>query len=85
MFFIGKITSSLILGRSFPHEYRALSSAKLQISDVSTKKKISLMKILNNNGPNIEPCGIPQQIPDYLIYEEISFMLFQTKVINQIL
>ena len=33
------IKSSLILGRSFPHEYTVLSSARLQISDFSTKKK----------------------------------------------
>ena len=59
MFFIVHLKSSLILGRSFPHEYIVLSSAKLQISDFSMKKKISLMNILNSRGPNIEPCGIP--------------------------
>ena len=64
MCFIVNIKSSLILGRSFPHEYIVLSSAKLQISDFSMKKKILLMKILNNSGPNIEPCGIPRQISD---------------------
>ena len=59
MFFIVHLKSSLILGRSFPHEYIVLSSAKLQISDFSMKKKISLMNILNSRGPNIEPCGTP--------------------------
>ena len=29
----------IILARSFPHEYTVLSSAKLQISDISTKKE----------------------------------------------
>ena len=58
MFFIACVKSSFILGRSFPLEYVVLSSSKLQISDFSTKKKISLMSILNNNVPNIEPCDI---------------------------
>ena len=62
MFVIVHIKSSLVLGRSFPHEYIVLSAAKLQISDFSMKKKTSLMNILNNNGSNIEPCGIPWQI-----------------------
>ena len=58
MFFIEDIRSSLVLARSFPHEYTVLSSVKLQICDFSTKKKISLINILNN-GPDIEPWGIP--------------------------
>ena len=62
MFLVVHIKSSLILERSFPHEYIVLSSTKLQISDFSTKKKISLMNILTNSGPNIEPWGIPRQI-----------------------
>ena len=70
MFFIVHIKPFLILGRSFPHEYAVLSSAKLQISDFSTKKKISFMNILNNS-PNIEPWGIPRQISDHLLYEEL--------------
>ena len=67
MFFVVHIKSSLVLGRSFPYEYIVLSSAKLQISDFSTKNKISLMNILNNSGLNIEPCGIPRQILDHLL------------------
>ena len=51
----------------FPHEYTVLSSAKLQISYSSTENRISLMNILNNNGPNIEPCDIPVLIPDHLL------------------
>ena len=67
------IKSSLILARSFPHEYTVLSSAKLQSSDFSTKKKISLMNILNNCGPNIEHWGIPRQISDHSLYEEPTY------------
>ena len=69
------IKSSLILARSFPHEYTVLSSAKLQISDFSAKKKISFMNILNNSGPSIEPWGIPQQMLDHLLYEEPTLVL----------
>ena len=77
------IKSSLILARSFPREYIVLSSAKLQSSDFSTKKEISLMNILNNSGPNIEPWGVPQQISDHSLYEEPTLVLcfIQTKVI----
>ena len=57
-FFMEYIKSSLILGRSFPHEY--VVSVKLQISDFSTQNIILLINILSNNGPNIEPWGIPQ-------------------------
>ena len=69
------IKSSLILARSFPYEYTVLSSEKLQIFDLSTKKKILLMNILNNIGPNIEPWGIRQQISDHLLYEEPTLVL----------
>ena len=57
-FFMEYIKSSLILGRSFPHEY--VISVKSQISDFSTQNMILLINILSNNGPNIEPWGIPQ-------------------------
>ena len=56
MLFIVHIKSFLILGRSFPHEYIVLPSAKLQISDFSTKKKISLMNILNVR-PHVIGCA----------------------------
>ena len=75
MFFIVHIKSSLILGRSFPHEYIVLSSAKLQVSHFSTKNKISLMIMLNYNGPNSEPCGIPWQISEHLLFEEPTLVL----------
>ena len=75
MFFILHIKYSLILGKSFPHVYIVLSSAKLQISDFSTKNKISLINILNNNGPNVEPCDTPRQISDHLLYEEPTLVL----------
>ena len=73
------IKSSLILGRYSPHEYIVLSSAKLQISDFSRKKKISLMNIFNNHRFNIETCGIPQQISD-LLYEEPTLVLWFFKL-----
>ena len=38
------------------------------------KKKI-LINILNSSGPNIEPCSIPQQISDHLLYEEAALVL----------
>ena len=46
------------------------------------KKKI-LMNILNNNGPNIEPCDIRPQISDHLLYEKLTLVLcfLKTKVI----
>ena len=74
------IKSSLILARSFPHEYTVLSSAKLQISDFSTKKEMSLMNILNNSGSNIEPWDIPRQIKDHLLYEEPTLVLCLLKL-----
>ena len=80
MFFIVNIKFSLILEESFPHEYTVLSSAKLQISDFSTKKKISLMNILNNSSPNIYPWGIPRQISDHLLYGETTLVLFFLKL-----
>ena len=70
MLFIVHIRSSFILARSFPHEHTVL-----QIPDFSTKKKISLLNILNNSGPNIEPWGIPQQISDHLLYEVPTLVL----------
>ena len=80
MFFIVHIKSSLILGRSFPHEYTVLSSAKLRISDYSTKTKILLMNILNNKGPSTEPCAIPQQLSDHLLHEELTLVLRFLKI-----
>ena len=70
MFFIVHIKSSLILGTFSPHEYIVLSSAKLQVSDFSTKMKMPLMNILNNSGDNMERCSNPQKISDYLLHEE---------------
>ena len=60
MFFIVHNKSSLILGRYFPYEYVVFPSAKLNISDFSTKKKILLINILNNGGPNIESWAMPR-------------------------
>ena len=75
MLFIVPIKASLILGRSFSREYIIFSSAKLQRSDFSTTEKTLLMNILNNNGPNIEPYGIPRQISDHMIYQEPTLVL----------
>ena len=33
------------------------------------------MNILNTNGPNIKPCGIPQEISDHLLLEEPNLVL----------
>ena len=45
--------------RLLPWEYKVLSSAKLQMSDFSATRKMSLRKILKSKGPNIEPWRIP--------------------------
>ena len=66
MFYVKHIKSSLISGRSIPHEYIAFSSVKLQIP---------LMNISNNSGPNIEPHGILRQISDHFLYEEPTLVL----------
>ena len=81
MFLIVRIKSSLILGRSLPHGHTVLPLAKLHISEFSTKKKISLMNILNNSGPKIDPWGIPQQVSFHLLYEEPTFVLCFLKLI----
>ena len=39
------------------------------------------MNILKNSGPDIEPCGVPQQISDHLLYEEPPLVLWFLKVI----
>ena len=41
MFFIVHFKSSLILERSFPHEYIIFSLVKLQISDFPTKNIVN--------------------------------------------
>ena len=70
MFFKVHIKSSLNLGISFPYEYMVLRSAKYKFLIFLQKNKISLMNILNNSRPNIEPCGIPRKISDHLLYEK---------------
>ena len=70
MFFIVYSKSTLILGRSLRHGIYSIVIAKLQISDFSTKKEISLINILNKSGPNIEPCGIPRETSDHFLYKE---------------
>ena len=80
MFFVVHIKSSLILGRSFSHEYIVLSSAKLQNSDFSTKNKISLMNILNNSMLNNESCGIPRHFSNHFLFEEPFLVLWFFKL-----
>ena len=38
------------------------------------------MNILNNSGPNIEPCGITWQISDHLLYEEPILVIYFLKL-----
>ena len=49
-----------IKGKLLPWEHKVLSSTKLQRSGFSTTRKMSVIKILQSNGPNIEPSEIPQ-------------------------
>ena len=47
-----------------PHVYNVVSSAKLHNYSVLVLKNFkSFIKILKSNGPNIDPCGIPKEIP----------------------
>ena len=50
-----------ISGKIFPQELSVLL-AKLHMSDFEIEKSISFIKKLNNKGPRIHPCGIPQII-----------------------
>ena len=67
MFFILHIKPFLILGIYSKLIYSIVIS---EISDFSTKKKTSLMSILNNNVSNIEPSGILRKISDHSLDEE---------------
>lgn len=49
-----------ILRKTFPHELKVSSLGKLHISNFETKKSIPFMRMLNNKGPGVDPCGIPQ-------------------------
>ena len=53
--FVSKIKFYLISVNLFPHEYKVLSSAKLQISDYSIIMNILLINTLKKIGPNIDP------------------------------
>ena len=80
MFFKAHIKSSFVLGRTFSHEYIELLSVKLQISDFSTKNKISLINILNKNGPNIKLCCILRQISGHFLFVEPTLVLCFFKI-----
>ena len=60
----------------FPQELCALSSAKWDMSDFETRKNMSFMKILNNKGTRIDPCGIPQIISQQSLKLVIIFVLY---------
>ena len=45
-----------------PEAYNILPSAKLHIVYFSIHNIRSFINILNNKGPRIEPCGIPDEI-----------------------
>ena len=85
MFFIGHIKSSLILGRSFPHERIVLSLVKLKISDFSTKKKMSAMNILEKAGLILSlAVSVGKYFKPFAIWGTyFSSMLSRTKVIQQ--
>ena len=57
-----------------------LSSAKLQIFVFSIKIKRSLINMLNNNGPKIEPCGTPLFHTNH--YMKSLFLFFASDVIG---
>ena len=59
-------------------ELRVLSSAELQLWELFPDKSKSLIKMLKNNGPNIEPSETPVMIslvPIGKIINEIEFPL----------
>ena len=64
-----------ITGRLLPWETKVLSSAKLQMPDFSTTRKMSLIKILKSKGPNIEPWEIPWMISAQSLHAEPVFIL----------
>ena len=67
------LQSSKTISKSLSHLYIVLSSAKLHMFVLSTKRKRSLNK-LNNNGPKIGPCGMPLIMSYQSLYEDFSFV-----------
>ena len=51
--------------KCLPVEYKVLPSAKLQTFEFVTTKSISLMNMLNRNGPYMELCGTPDVISSH--------------------
>ena len=49
------------------HEYKLVSSVKLQTSVSLTKNLRSFMKRFNKSGPNIDPCRTPPRISRYTL------------------
>ena len=56
---VSKIRFSSTSVNHSPHEYKALSSAKLQIAYCSIIINLSLINILNKINPSIDPRGKP--------------------------
>ena len=46
------------ISKSLSHLYIVLSSAKLHVFVLLTKRKKSMINKLNNNGPKKDPCGM---------------------------
>ena len=57
-FFMSCCNSSKTISKSLSHLYSVLSTAKLHMFVVSTKRKRSMINKLNSNGPKIDPCGM---------------------------
>ena len=55
--------------------YMVLLSTKLHMSVFSTNQKMSFKKILKNNEPRIEPCGIPRRILNHELKVKSSLTL----------
>ena len=64
--FVSCCKSSKIISKSLSHLYIELSSAKLHMFALWTKRKRLLINALNNTGTKVDPCGI---------YEEFTFNL----------
>ena len=53
--------------------YRLVSSAYILIWALVTKRGISVMYIMNNKGPSVDPCGTPYSI--FCLSDNFSFTL----------
>ena len=60
----------------FLQELNVLSSAKSHMSDFDAKENMLFTKLLNNKGPRIDPCGIPQ-VTKAATYSSLCFWLLR--------